>query len=220
MSTQESQRSSPPHFSSDYKTVAQQVFLVWNFPPTCKPYKYPILINHFLSITLCAQLCYALRLPRLVCQAPLSTGFSRQEYWSGVLFLTPGDLPDPGIELESLVSSALAGGFFTTGPPVKSHIYHFQLCPTLRPYRPQHARLHCPSPTSGACSNSCPSSWMVIPSNHLICRLLLLLPSVFPSIRVFSSESVLWFRWPKYWSFSFSISPSSEYSGLISFRID
>ena len=57
--------------------------------------------------------------------------------------------------------------------------------------------------------------------NHLIlCRLLLLLPSIFPSIRVFSSESVLCIRWPKYWSFSFSISPSSEYSGLIFFRMD
>ena len=61
----------------------------------------------------------------------------------------------------------------------------------------------------------------VMPSNHLIlCRTLLLLPSVFPSIRVFSSESVLHIRWPKYWSFSFSISPSNEYSGLISFRMD
>ena len=62
---------------------------------------------------------------------------------------------------------------------------------------------------------------LVMPSNHLIlCRPLLLLLSVFPSIRVFSNESVLHIRWPKYWSFSFSISPSSEYSGLISFRID
>ena len=60
----------------------------------------------------------------------------------------------------------------------------------------------------------------VMPSNHLIlCRPLLLLPSVFPSIRVFSSESFLPIRWPKCWSFSFSISPSNEYSGLISFRI-
>ena len=61
-----------------------------------------------------------------------------------------------------------------------------------------------------------------MPSNHLILyrSLLLLLPSIFPSIRVFSSESVLRIRWPKYWSFSFNISPSSEYSGLISFRID
>ena len=62
---------------------------------------------------------------------------------------------------------------------------------------------------------------LVMPSNHLIlCRPLLLLPSIFPSIRVFSNEPVLWIRWSKYWSFSFAISPSNEYSGLISFRID
>ena len=61
----------------------------------------------------------------------------------------------------------------------------------------------------------------VMPSNHLIlCHSLLLPPSIFPSIRVFSNESVLLIRWPKYWSFSFSISPSSEYSGLISLRMD
>ena len=60
----------------------------------------------------------------------------------------------------------------------------------------------------------------VMPSNHLICRPLLLPPAIFPSIRVFSSESFLHIRWTKYWSFSFSISPSNEYSGLISFRID
>ena len=61
----------------------------------------------------------------------------------------------------------------------------------------------------------------VMPSNHLIlCHPLLLLPSIFPSIRVFSNESVLHIRWPKYWSFSFNISPSNAYSGLISFRMD
>ena len=61
----------------------------------------------------------------------------------------------------------------------------------------------------------------VMPSSYLIlCHPLLLLPSIFPSVRVFSSESALCIRWPKYWSFSFSISPSNEYSGLISFRID
>ena len=61
----------------------------------------------------------------------------------------------------------------------------------------------------------------VMPSNHpVLCILLLLLPSIFPSIRAFSNESVLCIRWPKYWSFSFSISPSNEYSGLTSFRID
>ena len=62
---------------------------------------------------------------------------------------------------------------------------------------------------------------LVMPSNHLIlCHPLLLPPSIFPSIRVFSSESVLHIRWPEYWSFSFSISPSNEYSGLFSFRMD
>ena len=62
---------------------------------------------------------------------------------------------------------------------------------------------------------------LVMPSYHLIlCHPLLLLPSIFPSIRVFSNESALRIRWPKYWSFSFSISPSNEYSGLVSFRID
>ena len=61
----------------------------------------------------------------------------------------------------------------------------------------------------------------VMPSNHLIlCRSLLLLPSIFPSIRVFSNESALHIRWPKYWSFSFNISPSNEHSRLISFRMD
>src|SRR5574337_1017401 len=61
----------------------------------------------------------------------------------------------------------------------------------------------------------------VMPSNHLIlCRLLLLLPSIFPSIRVFSNKSALCIRWPKYWSFSFNISPCNEHPGLISFRMD
>ena len=83
----------------------------------------------------------------------------------------------------------------------------------------QHTRPPCPSPTPGVYPNSCPLSWM--PSNHLIlCHPLLLLTSIFPSIRVFSNESALHMRWPKYWSFSLSFSPSNEHSGLISFRID
>ena len=85
---------------------------------------------------------------------------------------------------------------------------------SLQPCKSQHARPPCPSPTPGACSNSCPS-------NHLIlCSPLLLTPSIFPSIRIFASELVLCIRWPKYRSFSFTISPSNEYSGLISFGID
>ena len=89
---------------------------------------------------------------------------------------------------------------------------------SLRPHGLQHARLPCPSPTPGACSNSCPSSTSCF--NHLILCRPLLLPSAFPTIRVFSNESILCIRWPKYWTFSFSISPSSKYSGLISFKID
>ena len=88
----------------------------------------------------------------------------------------------------------------------------------LRPHEFQHARPPCPSPSPRVYSNSCPLSQ---PSNHIIlCHPLLLLPSTFPSIRAFPNESVLCIRWPKYWSFSFSISDSNEYSGLISFRMD
>ena len=90
---------------------------------------------------------------------------------------------------------------------------------SLQPHEPQHTRLPCPSLSPRVCSNSSIES--VMPSNHLIfCCPLLLLPSVFPSIRVFSNESALHVRWPKYWSFSFGIIPSNEYSGLIAFRVD
>jgi len=91
---------------------------------------------------------------------------------------------------------------------------------SLQPHGLQHDRLPCPSSTPGVCSNSCPLS-SVMPSNHLIlCCPLFLLPSIFPNFRVFSNESVLHIRWPKYGSFSFSIRPSNEYLGVISFRID
>ena len=84
----------------------------------------------------------------------------------------------------------------------------------------QHARLPCQSPIPGACSNSCPLSRWCHPTISSSVIPFLLLPSIFPSIRVFSNETDLYIRWPKYWSFSFSISPSNEYSGLISFRMD
>ena len=82
----------------------------------------------------------------------------------------------------------------------------------LRPHGLQHARLPYPSPTPGVYSNSCASSQWCHPTISS-CHPLLLLPSIFPSIRVFSSEPVLCIGWPKYWSFNFSISPSNEYSG-------
>ena len=92
---------------------------------------------------------------------------------------------------------------------------------SLQSHGLQHTRLPCPSLSPGVCSKFM-SIESVMPPNHLIlCCPLLLSPSILPSIRVFSSESAHRIRWPKYWSFSFSISPSNEYSGLlISFRID
>ena len=87
-------------------------------------------------------------------------------------------------------------------------------------HEPQHTRPPCPSPTQRVHPNPCPLT-LVMPSNHLILRCpLLLLPSILPSIRVFSNEWALPIRWPKYGSVSFSISLYNEYSGLTSFRID
>ena len=95
---------------------------------------------------------------------------------------------------------------------------HSVVSDSLRPHEPQHTRPPCPSPTLQVYPNSSIDSLM--PSNHLVlCHPLLLLPSIFPSIRVFSNESALCIRWPKYWSFSFSISPSNEHPGPISFRM-
>ena len=92
---------------------------------------------------------------------------------------------------------------------------------SLRPHESQHARPPCPSPTPRVYSNSCPLSWLCHPGCYLIlCCPLLLMPPIPPSIRVFSNESVLRMRWPKYWRFSFSISPSSEHPGLISPKMD
>ena len=149
--------------------------------------------------------------------------FPRQEYWSGLPFPTPGVFLTQGSNPHLM----LGRWIFAIEPPGKpKRLTQFSsvqfnrsvISDSLKPHGLQHARLPCPSPTPGACLNSCPS---VMPSNHLIlCRPLFLPPSIFPSVRVFSSESVLHVRWPKYWSFSFSISPSNEYSGLISFRID
>ena len=92
-----------------------------------------------------------------------------------------------------------------------------QSCPTLQFYGLQHTRAPCRSPSPGFSSGSCPLSQWHHP-HPILCHPLLLLPSVFPSIRVVSNESALRIWWPEYWSFS--ISPSSEYSGWISFRID
>ena len=123
------------------------------------------------------------------------------------------------------MSLSLSDGFFTTEPPGKPLLaVQFssvtQSCLTLcDPWTAAHqASL---SITNSGSLLKLMSIESVMPSNHLIlCRPLLLLPSIFPSIKVFSNESVLHIRWPKYWNFSFSITASNEYSGLISFRID
>ena len=91
---------------------------------------------------------------------------------------------------------------------------HSVVSNSLQPHELQHIRPHCPSPTQSPPKPMSIES--VMPSNHLIlCRPLLLLPSIFPSIRVFSNESALYIRWPKYWSFSFNVSPSNEHPGRI-----
>ena len=150
-------------------------------------------------------------------QALLSMVFSRQEYWSAISFSR--DLPDLAIKPRSLTSPAVGGRFFTTStPPQFSSVTQSCLilcdpidCSTLgitiHHQLPKATQLMCIAP--------------VMPSNHIIlCWPFLLQPSIFPSIRVFSDELALCIRWPQCWSFSFSISPFSEYSGLISFRID
>ena len=151
-------------------------------------------------------------------QAPLFMGFSRQEYWSGLPCPPPRDLPDPRSNLYSLCFHHWQAGSLPQMPRGKPN--HFVssvqfsrsvVSDSLRPHGHQ-------------ASLSITNSWSLLKpmsiesvmlSNHLI-LCWPLLPKIFSSIRVFSNESVLHIKWPKYWSFSSSISPS----GLISFRID
>ena len=91
---------------------------------------------------------------------------------------------------------------------------------SFRLHESQHARPPCPSPSPGVHSNSCPFESVMLSSHLILCHPLLFLPPILPSIRVFSNESTLRMRWPKYWSFRFSIIPSKEIPGLISFRMD
>ena len=113
-----------------------------------------------------------------------------------------------------------------TIPSLLSFYCHFHCCSVAQPVQLFKTPWTAASQASQSITNSqillkLMSTMSVMPFNHFIlCCPLLCLPSIFPSIRVFSSESVLHIRWPKYWSFSFSISPSNEYLGLISFRID
>ena len=131
----------------------------------------------------------------IIHQALLSMEFSRQEYWNGLLCPPPGDLSDPGIE--SLMSPALVEGFFTTSitweAKINFQFSHSVMSDSLQPHGLQHARLPCPSPTPGACSNLCPSSWwchqaissFVVPFSSYLQSLLAL--GSFPMSQFFSS---------------------------------
>ena len=134
---------------------------------------------------------------------PVNVQESSKEVW-----VSDGLLQGQSIECGSACTGPLEGGHHYLHSVQFSHSL---VSNTLEPHRLQHDRSPCLSPTPRVYSNSCP---------FILCRPLLLLPSIFPSIRVFSNESFLRIRRPKYWSFNFSISPSSEYSGLISFRMD
>ena len=154
-------------------------------------------------------------------------GFSRQEYWSELLFPSPGCIPDPGIKPRS---PELTGRFFTVWATTESPILvsstqftsvqplsSVQLFVTTwtTAHQASLSIINFQSPPKPMSTES------VMPPNHLIlCHPLLLLPSIFPSTRVFSNESALHIRWPKYWSFSFNISPSNEHPGLTSFQMD
>ena len=151
-------------------------------------------------------------------QAPLSMEFSRQEYWSQSCPYPVIEHRSPALQPDSLLSE----------PPGKhpiddlqfssvqslSHVWLFAT-PWTAARQAFLSITNCRSPPKPM------SIELVMPSNHLIlCCPLLLLPSIFPSIRVFSNESALHIRGPKYWSFSFHISPSNEHPGLMSFRMD
>ena len=129
------------------------------------------------------------------------------------------DFPEPGIKP---VYPALAGGFSTTGTQVKFYHSVQSLSHVLLFVSPWTTT--CQASLSITNSGSPPkpmSIKSVMPSNHVIfCHPLFLLPSIFPSIRVFSNESALWMRWPKIWNFSFNVSPSNEHPGLSSLRMD
>ena len=135
---------------------------------------------------------------------------------------SPGYLPDPGIKLVFPVSLAWQAEFLTE-PSEKHLTTSVQFCgsvvsDSLQPHGLKH-RLSCPSPTLGACSNSCPSSWWCHPTISFSVGHFSSCLQSFPASGSFV-RSQFFVRWPKYWSFSFSISPFNEHPGLISFRMD
>ena len=161
----------------------------------------------------------------IACQALPFVGLPRQGYWSGCHVFLQGIFLTQGLNLCLLHGQVIFFFFFfyhwtTSEAQLLDQFSHSVLSDSLRPHGPA-ARQASLSVNSSRSLLKLMSIESVMPSNHLIlCHALLLRPSNFPNIRVFSNESVLRIRWPKYWSFSFSIGPSNEYSGLISFRVD
>ena len=142
--------------------------------------------------------------------APLSLEFSRQEYWSGLPFPSPGDLSNPKIESWSPELQVDALLSEPPGTPVNS--VQSLSCVQLFAAPWTAARQASLSITSSQSLLKPMSVELVMPSHHVIlCHPLPLLPSIFPSIRVFSNESILHIRWPEFWSFSFNIRPSNEH---------
>ena len=152
-------------------------------------------------------------------------GFPRQEYWSGLPCPPPGDLPNPGVEPTSLRSPALQVDSLPLVPHGKPscelsvQFSRSVVSDSLRPHEFQHAGPPCPSPTPRVHSNSCPPSQWCHPAISSSVVPFSSYPRSLPA-SVFSNESTLCMRWPKYWSFSFSITLSKEHPGLISFRMD
>ena len=150
-------------------------------------------------------------------QAPLSMGFSRQEYWSGLPFPSPGGSSQPKNQAHvSFIARQILYHWATNILPCCSVTHScLTLCDPMDCSMPGF-----PVITISQSSIKLMSIKSVIPSNYLIlCHPFLLLPSVFPSMRIFSNESALHIRWPKYWSFSFSICPSDAYSGVLLMHI-
>ena len=152
-----------------------------------------------------------------------SMGFSRQEFCRGLLCPPPGDLLDPGIYLCLLCLLHWQACSLSLVPPGKPNYTLSSVAQSCTTFcDPWIAALQASlSITSSQSLLKLMSIESVMPSNHLIlCHPLLLLPPVPPSIRVFSNESALHMRWPKYWSYRFNISPSNEHPRMISFRMN
>ena len=183
-----------------------------------------------IHVCMCAKLLNRVQLIKNLwtagCHDSLSMGSSRQEYWSRLPCAPPRDLPNSGTKPISL---ALAGGFFAISvkweapKDVSVQFSSFQSLSHIWLFATPWAAAHQDSLsiTNSRSSLKLTSIDSVMPSSYLIlCRPLFLLPPIPPSIRVFSNESALRMRWPKYWSFSFSIIPSKKQPGMISFRMN